>query len=168
MNVTGLRLSAALTCLLMLAGNSSLPAASRTIRGHLTQATGPLPAGSRLRATPIGGGTAVNVFIGPATGDFVFSDMPGGTYLFEVLGPEGRPLAPGLMVPIPDRTVTIELRIEANGRLVELERAQVGRRLGRGARWGIVLGSVALGGILAFGGGCDDADASPSSPSSGC
>jgi hypothetical protein len=151
-------------------------AASGTVQGRVNPMGGPLPPGTIVRATPLGGGAPLAAPVA-ADGTYVIRQIPEGAYQFDVIGPDGTQLgtAKTLVTPAPLQ-LNLVARVAApppppppavpreEPEDESEEAIAKPPRDGTGRGWKItaaILGGLAVGVALADD---DDDDASPSTP----
>ena len=153
-------LSRAGVALLVLAlGIGAAPAATGVtgqLKGRVVLQQGSLPPGIMVRATPIEGGAPLRVSLW-ADATFLFPELPEGTYLFDLVGPDDKVFTPATRAWIPAAPTDLVLSYVGFAR----------RGTDLGKRVASYAAAVLAGGIIGYeiGDRCDP-DASPSSPSS--
>lgn len=149
---------AALTLLtLALAPSPAATADASSVKGRVVLQQGSLPPGIMVRATPLEGGAPLRASLW-ADGTFRFTEIPAGTYLFDLVGPDDRVFTPATRAYIP----------AAPSELVLSYIGFAKRGPGRGRKVASYVAAVVAGGLIGYQIGDDDCDpdASPASPSS--
>jgi hypothetical protein len=131
-------------------------AGTGSVKGRVVLQQGALPSGIMVRATSIEGGSPLKVSL-LADGTFRFTELPEGTYLFDLVGPDDKVFTPATRAWIPAAPTDLVLSYVGF--------AKRGSNLGK--RVATYVAAVVAGGLAgyAIGDHCDP-DASPSSPSS--
>jgi hypothetical protein len=149
-------------------------AANGSVQGRVNAVGGPLPPGTIVRATPLGGGAALASPVA-ADGTYVIRQIPEGAYQFDVIAPDGSQLgtAKTLVTPAP---LQLNLMAKIAPPAVKPSPDETkppgvtptppppGPNGGTGRAWKItaaILGGLAVGVAVADD---DDDDASPSAP----